>query len=151
MAWFTLLKTIYEYKDNILFTWTNINGRATPPEGASPEQYNCSFRSTKFWRPTYLNTSKRIHVQQPVIYSNFSYHIIEYLTVTLEKKQQATGIPYTFNVLYSSTIITLKQLSTELSDQVYETKAPYHNLRDWGYRIIKLSIHVAMMYPYLVL
>lgn len=31
-----------------------MKGKATPPLGASPELYNCSFRCIRFWRPTYF-------------------------------------------------------------------------------------------------
>lgn len=41
------------------FTWTRIKGKATPPLGAFPEPYNCSFRCIRFWRPTYLMEGER--------------------------------------------------------------------------------------------
>ena len=32
-----------EHRTKNIFTWTRMNGKATPPEGEFPEPYNCSF------------------------------------------------------------------------------------------------------------
>jgi hypothetical protein len=37
-----------------IFTWTRIKGNDTPPLGAFPELYSCSFRCIRFWRPMNL-------------------------------------------------------------------------------------------------
>ena len=39
----------------VKLTWTRINGRVTPPLGAFPELYKCSFLRIRFWRPTYFS------------------------------------------------------------------------------------------------
>lgn len=44
-----------------LFTWTRINGNATPPEGMFPEPYSCSFLCINFCIPTNLTCQKQCY------------------------------------------------------------------------------------------